>query len=46
MSFDLGEARTWSFAGGEWQAGADGGMAPVDAFDANTEGCRSRTERF
>ena len=45
MSFDLSEARTWSFAGGEWQAGADGGMAPVDAFDANTE-CGMQACRF
>ncbi len=44
MSLDLSADRAWSFAGGAWQAGADGGMAPVDAFDANTEsgmqGCR------
>ena len=45
MSFDLSEARTWSFAGGEWQAGADGRMAPVDAFDANTE-CGMQACRF
>ena len=45
MSFDLSEAGTWSFAGGEWQAGADGGMAPVDAFDANTE-CGMQACRF
>ena len=45
MSFDLSEARTWSFAGGEWQAGADGGMAPVDAFNANTE-CGMQACRF
>ena len=45
MSFDLSEARTWSFAGGEWQAGADGGMAPIDAFNANTE-CGMQACRF
>lgn len=44
MSTTLGAARAWSCAGGAWQAGADGAMAPADAFDANTEsgmqGCR------
>ena len=45
MSFDLTDAGTWSFAGGEWQAGADGGMAPVDAFNANTE-CGMQACRF
>jgi hypothetical protein len=44
VSFDLSAGRAWSFAGGAWQAAAHGGVAPVDAFDANTEsgmqGCR------
>ena len=44
MSTDLAAVPTWSYAGGDWQAVADGGIAPVDAFDANTEsgmqGCR------
>lgn len=44
MSTILGAERAWSCAGGAWQAGADGAMAPADAFDANTEsgmqGCR------
>ncbi|MDE0219462.1 MAG: sialidase family protein [Spirochaetaceae bacterium] len=41
---DLDGTRTWTCAGGEWRAGDDSRMAPVDAFDANTEcgmqGCR------
>ncbi|MDD9986635.1 MAG: sialidase family protein [Spirochaetaceae bacterium] len=44
MILHLDGSRTWSCAGGEWRAGDDGRMAPVDAFDANTErgmqGCR------
>ena len=44
MSFDLSQARAWSFAGGEWRVGADGGMEPVDAIDADSgrgmQGCR------
>ncbi len=44
MSTHLDAARAWFCAGGAWQAGAGGAMAPADAFDANTEsgmqGCR------
>ncbi len=44
MILDLDGARTWSCAGGEWRAGGDGRIAPVDAFDSDTgrgmQGCR------